>query len=238
MASEYMLLQYFTKYLKEVRGVKDSSVSHYTQALNKISKMLKERELIENSIYELRDIGELTVIRDYLYSDPDFVLLDTNGNRMYSAGLNNYFRFASGEELFGRKEVLTRLDIELPIGEKVIVSHEEWKRSAIIKVQTLESSGYQCEINSKHETFIAKASGKQYMEGHHAIPMKYQDKFSKSIDIYANVVCLCPICHRMLHYGEDEIKVNILNQIYEKRKERLMKSGVKVSKSDFIQLAI
>lgn len=238
MAREYMLMQYYIKYLKEVRGLKDSSVNHYTQALNTISKILKERSLIEESIYELKDIGELTVIREFIYSDPDFVALDTRGNRMYSAGLNNYYRFASGEDIFGKKDVLTTLDTELPVGEKVTVSHEEWKRLSIIKVQTLESASYMCEINSRHNTFIAKASGKQYMEGHHAIPMKYQDKFSKSIDVYANVICLCPICHRMLHHGEDDLRTNILNQIYETRKNRLAKSGVEISKSDFIKLAI
>jgi len=234
----YMLMQYYIKYLKEVRGLSDSSVGHYTQALNKISKILKERSMITDTIYELKDIGELSVIREYIYSDPDFVALDTRGNRMYSAGLNNYYRFASGEEMFGKKDVLTTLDTELPVGEKIVVSHEEWKRSSIIKVQTLESASYQCEINPLHETFIAKSSGKQYMEGHHAIPMKYQDKFKKSIDVYANVICLCPVCHRMLHHGEDEAKTTILNQIYETRKNRLAISGVEISKSDFIQLAI
>lgn len=231
-------MQYYIKYLKEVRGLSDSSVGHYTQALNKISKILKERDMIADTIYELKDIGELSVVREYIYADPDFVALDTRGNRMYSAGLNNYYRFASGEDIFGKKDVLTTLDTELPVGEKVTVSHEEWKRSSIIKVQTLESASYMCEIDPRHNTFIAKASGKQYMEGHHAIPMKYQDKFSKSIDVYANVICLCPICHRMLHHGEDDLRTNILNQIYETRKNRLVKSGVEISKSDFIKLAI
>ena len=75
------------------------------------------------------------------------------------------------------------------------------------------------------------------MEGHHAIPMRYQGKFGKSLDVYANVICLCPICHRLLHYGRDEQKIQLLNQIYETRKERMINSGIKVSKEDFIQLA-
>lgn len=59
MAHEYMLMQYYIKYLKDVRGLKDSSVAHYTQALNKISKILKERNMIVDTIYELKDIGEI-----------------------------------------------------------------------------------------------------------------------------------------------------------------------------------
>lgn len=238
MKHDYMLMQYYIKYLKEVRKLSDSSVGHYTQALNKISKMLKEKNKISETIYELKDIGELSIIREYIYSDPDFVALDTRGNRMYSAGLNNYYRFASGEDMFGKQDVLKNLDIELPVGKKVVVTHEEWRRSSIIKVQTLESASHKCEIDNRHETFVAKKTGKQYMEGHHAIPMQYQDKFASSIDIYANVICLCPICHRLLHYGQDEQKTEILNQIYETRKERLVSSGIKISKRDFVELAM
>ena len=238
MRHEYMLLQYYIKYLKQVRNLSDSSVGHYTQAINRISKLLRDRDMIKDTIYELKDIGELEVIRNYVYNDPEFVALDTRGNRMYSAGLNNYYRFAIGEELFDKKDSLQSLDMVLPIGEKTIITHEEWKRSSIIKLQTLESAGYKCEINQKHNTFIAQSNGKQYMEGHHAIPMHYQDKFSQSIDIYANVICLCPICHRLLHYGRDSEKKQFVTQVYETRKERLEVSGIKISKSDFIQLAI
>lgn len=238
MKNNYILMQYYMKYLKDVRGLSDSSIGHYTQALNTVSKMLKEHSIIEDSIYELKDIGELSRAREYIYSNPDFVALDTRGNRMYSAGLNNYYRFASGEEMFGKTDVLKSLDTELPVGEKVVVSHEEWKRSSIIKIQSLEAAGYQCEVNPRHVTFIAKATGNQYMEGHHAIPMQYQEKFIHSIDVYANVVCLCPVCHRLLHYGEDEPKKMVVSQIYESRKDRLATSGIRISRDDFIQLVI
>ena len=238
MKNNYILMQYYMKYLKDVRGLSDSSVGHYTQALNTISKILKEHSVIEDSIYELKDIGELSRAREYIYSNPDFVALDTRGNRMYSAGLNNYYKFASGEEMFGKADVLESLDTELPVGEKVVVSHEEWKRSSIIKIQSLEAAGYQCEINPRHVTFVAKATGNQYMEGHHAIQMRYQEKFTHSIDVYANVVCLCPVCHRLLHYGEDEPKKMVVSQIYEARKDRLATSGIRISRDDFIQLVI
>ena len=226
------------KYLKQVRKLSDSSVNHYTQALRRISQILRKHSKISESIYELKDIGELTVVMEYINTVPEYIALNNRGNNMYSAGLNNYFRFASGEDMFGKKDVLKTLDTELPVGEKVKIVHEEWKRSSIIKVQTLETAEYKCEIDSTHKTFTAKNTGKQYMEGHHAIPMKCQSKFSKSIDVYANVICLCPICHRMLHFGEDEIKIKILNQVYEERKDRLAVSGIKIAKNDFIELAI
>ena len=68
-------------------------------------------------------------------------------------------------------------------------------------MQSIESAKYECEINSKHKTFTAKSTGMPYMEGHHMLPMKYQDRFKSSLDVYANIICLCPICHRLLHYG-------------------------------------
>ena len=238
MNHEYVLMQYYVRYLQEVRRLSKSSIGHYTQALRKISTMLVERNKIQETVYEIKDINELQLIREYLYKDPEFVTLDTRGNRMYSSGLNNYYRFASGEELFGKQNEMRNMDIEVPVGEKIIVQREEWKRFAIITVQTLEAAEYKCEIDPTHNTFISATSGKQYMEGHHAIPMKLQDKFDKSIDVYANVICLCPICHRLLHHGMKHDKERLLNQIYKTRIGRMAASSITISKNDFIEIAI
>lgn len=102
-----------------------------------------------------------------------------------------------------------------------------FNQQTLIKVQTLEAAEYKCEINPKHNTFIAKNTGKRYMEGHHVLPMYRQDKFDKCIDVYANLICLCPICHRLLHYGLDSEKKVLLNQIYESRIDRLVSRLVK-----------
>ena len=153
---------------------------------------------------------------------------------MYSAGLNNYLRFASGEDMFGKKEEMLFLDMEVPVGRQIVVQTKMWSRSAIIKRQTIEVAEHMCEIDQAHSSFVAKATGKQYMEGHHVIPMCVQDRFDKSIDVYANVICLCPICHRLLHYGLESEKKILLNQIYESRIERLVSSGIKLSKEEFI----
>lgn len=77
-----------------------------------------------------------------------------------------------------------------------------------------------------------------YMEGHHAIPMKFQDKFNYSIDIYANIVCLCPICHRLLHYGIASEKDKVLNKIYSARADRLAACGIRIGKADFKELVM
>lgn len=84
-----------------------------------------------------------------------------------------------------------------------------WKHNGIIKNQFFEMVNYICEVDSVHETFVIESTCKMYMEEHHAIPMKNQGNFFVNPDVYANIVCLCPICHRTLHYGLGSDKVGI-----------------------------
>lgn len=173
-----------------------------------------------------------------MYSDPDFVALDKRGHQMYSAGFNNYYKFACGEGFTDLHHRIELLDTEIPIAGRQTTSQAAWKRSAIIKSQSIEAAGYLCEIDARHKTFTAKATGSPYMEGHHILPMKTQDKFTKSLDVYANIICLCPICHRLLHFGVDSEKESILDRIYYDRAERLAKSGLPIGRDDFKRLVI
>ena len=113
----------------------------------------------------------------------------------------------------------------------------EWRRNRIIKEQALEFAQYKCEVDSGHITFIAAATMKPYMEGHHAVPMKEQNNFDVSLDVYANIVCLCPICHRLLHYGKVSQKREVLEQIYIARDDRLQNSGIYLTKDQFLNIA-
>lgn len=235
---EYVLLTYYIIYLKEIRKVSDSTVHHYQDALKYISKYLVKRKKLQQSIYEIQDIEELKTIRTYLYNDLDFVALDKRGHQMYSAGLNNYFKFACGEGFTNIQSQIGVMDIKVPVMRKQVNSTETWKRSSIIKMHSLEFAAYQCEINEEHKTFTAKSTGRPYMEGHHALPMKYQDIFSQSLDVYANIVCLCPTCHRLLHFGMDSERKIILNKVYYERSERLAASGIRVSREDFEELSL
>lgn len=236
--NEYVLMTYYRKYLKEIRKVSSSTVEHYQDALKYISKYLVQKGKLQQTVYEIQDIGELEILKTYLYADPDFIALDKRGHQMYSAGFNNYLKFANGEGFANIGQTIEVMDIEVLATQKQVSSVEIWKRSSIIKEQSIKSAGYQCEINLEHRTFTAKSTGKPYMEGHHALPMKYQDKFSQSLDVYANIICLCPICHRLLHYGVNSEKETVLNKIYYDRSERLATSGIKVSKGEFAALVL
>lgn len=196
MNIDFKLKEYYKKYLKEIRNVKESSVKHYIGAINTISKYLVEKEKIKQSVYEIIDLEEILSLRDYLYQDKDFIEKDIKGNRMYSVGLNHYCRFVSGEGFDKLKESMYLLDTVIPIQEKITAQTKQYKRSSIIKKQSIEAADYMCELNNAHTTFISASTKHQYMEGHHAIPLMKQDLFCNSLDVYANIVCLCPICHR------------------------------------------
>lgn len=229
---------YYVQYLRNIRNLKESSVKHYLDAIKYISGFLAERDKITESLYEVHDLGELEIIREYIKQDSEFVALDKRGHQMYSAGLNNYYRFASGENFAGLDKKIELLDMEVtPEQSHASRVYQYWKRSSIVKIQAVEYAGYQCEIDVCHKTFTSKSTGHQYMEAHHAIPMMQQEKFANSsLDVYANVVCLCPVCHRLIHYGVENEKQHLIDQIYSERADRLANCGVKVSKDEFIKL--
>ena len=238
-----VLQEYYARYLTKVRGSSESTVKHYLNALNSISRRLKEKNFVSVDIYEIMDMQTLSEARDLLYEDPDFVELNNRGKRMYSAGLNNYYRFASGEGFTeinagdGVSKKMELMDIPITPEKPHIVERIEWSRSNILREQALMFAGYACEIDQSHESFIAEKTKKAYMEGHHAIPMNNQPKFDNSLDIYANIVCLCPVCHRRIHYGIKTDRKCMMYKLYENRAERLANSGIRLSKEEFAEYA-
>ena len=233
---ESILKEYYARYLTDIRGLSFSSVKHYFDALNNISRKKKKKGLVQKDIYEIGDLEQLERVREILYADSDFMELNERGKRMYSAGLNNYYRFASGEGFQQAKDKICLLDVPMYPEDIRTVEQNLWKRSRIVRTQVIEFAGYSCEINAGHESFVAEKNKKPYMESHHAIPMRLQPQFHNSLDVYANIVCLCPLCHRRIHYGLKEEKRQMMNYIYTVREERLLRSGIKLSKQEFADL--
>lgn len=100
-------------------------------------------------------------------------------------------------------------------------------KEAIIRSQ------YRCAVNAQHPTFVKK-DGTQYMEVHHLIPLERQNLFSYKLDTLANLVPLCPLCHRQIHYGRIEDKTPVLIALYEQKKDALKQSGLAVTLDDLI----
>ena len=165
---------------------------------------------------------------------------------MYSVGLNHFVDFLGlevGGDAAADQKVLTNDDLvklDAPIDKPAMAPKVAygWNRDRVIVEQVLKADKRQCEIDANHKTFIMRRNDEPYLEGHHLIRMEHQDRFAKSLDVYANIIGLCPNCHRQLHLGKyAEIRA-IISPIYDLRAERLAKSGLELSKDEFLALAV
>lgn len=237
-----MLKEYFKRYLTEVRGVSERTATHYNTSLRTVARYLKEAGKLNGSLYDVESLQELLALRAFLMTLPEFVAQDEKGNRMYTAGLNRYVDFASdSDSVFSEGNTIERLDIPIKprtLPQRRQIESSRWNRDRIIVQQALRSAHFLCEVNPAHTTFIAESTGKNYIEGHHIIPMNCQDAFANSLDIYANILGVCPNCHRLLHYARQAERRSALKTIYSARAERLCHSGISLSKDEFLGLAI
>lgn len=120
---------------------------------------------------------------------------------------------------------------EKPVPAKAAIEQNGRKiypRNLACAKKALEDADYKCEMDASHETFISKSSGKQYVEAHHLIPMKYQGDFEYSIDVAANIVSLCPTCHRRLHLSSMDDKLHILVKLLNDKITMLKKFGIEL----------
>jgi len=108
------------------------------------------------------------------------------------------------------------------------------KRSDKQKERAKRNSSYKCEYDPDHETFLNE-KGDNFIECHHLIPLSNQDDFDYSIDVFANIVCLCPLCHRIIHHAAMKTKKNLIKKLYEKRKEFLRDAGVYIDFEDLLK---
>lgn len=124
------------------------------------------------------------------------------------------------------------LDVPKDRPEIVEETKEVVKRDAKVVANALALAGYVCELDCSMELFISKDGNRNYTEGHHLVPLNYQKEFAHSLDVEANMVSLCPSCHRKLHYGIDSEKE--LETLYNSRIERLRKCNIEVSKEQLL----
>lgn len=76
----------------------------------------------------------------------------------------------------------------------------------------LEKSNFKCFFDEKHITFPSNTR-KNYVEGHHIIPVSLNDSFENELDCEDNVIALCPNCHKAIHLSTNEYKEHLLKYI-------------------------
>jgi len=117
----------------------------------------------------------------------------------------------------------------------VIAKDSKISKSALIEAK------YICAINKAHNTFITTYKI-PYMEGHHLIPCTiknskdFMEKFNKNIDCLENIVCICPNCHREVHYGEWTSKSEKIKIMFNKQKDKLEKIGLLINEEELLNL--
>ena len=137
-------------------------------------------------------------------------------------------------------EIATEIDEE-DSAYQTLLSQPEEKRGAQERRQLhyprsvtrarnkAESVGYKCEFDNDHSSFLSAATGRPFIEAHHLIPMSKSDEFDTSLDVTANIVILCPNCHRAIHFGDELTKRQYLERFYHERNQDLLDSGINIT---------
>lgn len=104
-----------------------------------------------------------------------------------------------------------------------------WERNPKTAKEALEIANYSCEINNTHITFTSQKTGENFVEAHHLAPMKQQENFPNSIDVPANIISLCPNCHRAIHLAAYSEKEKMIKDLYNKRRLKLNKYNINIT---------
>ncbi len=95
---------------------------------------------------------------------------------------------------------------------------KKYRRNPLLGRIAIQNAYYCCENDPHHETFESAKTHKNFMEAHHLVPVKYQQqiwqKYNINVDCTENIVALCPTCHRAFHNGTKEVKIRLIENIY------------------------
>ncbi|MGA0611548.1 HNH endonuclease [Caldimonas sp. KR1-144] len=164
----------------------------------------------------------------------------------YDAWLANQPKKPNAEAEYQKKvlaaavsaKVVTENDggVPVPKVKKTGLTSGGFQRNPNVAASALRLADFKCEIDARHQTFISNAKGMPYVEAHHLIPFGNQGGFPFSLDVTANIVALCPNCHRLLHHGRKADKARELATLFSRRKTRLQEKQLKINESDLIKM--
>lgn len=241
--------QEFELYLKTIRKLSNSSIHKYArQAHNRIQKELGF------SFYALDSMKELhQLLRDVKQMES---LMERNPKRMYSSAVSNYIKFQAFEmeKVYliedsnynhSIEEELSSLSkSEVVVGKIIPVrpatlkdeSRTIFHRDIRVAANAIRASNYLCEINPKHQYFVSRATQHNYVEAHHIVPISTQALFDNGLDNVANIACLCPVCHRKVHYGIDRDRLMLLEVLWKNKQEAIKLSGIELDYKELVTM--
>lgn len=240
----------YIEWLRSNTNNSSYTIRRYAGAIETIFSDLNDYGMDETDIYESADLSVIDVI----LKNPQFIAKNTKGNRMYSAALNHLKSFIKEtkyqefiDELNkaernyeknvrktppskNKREITDKVEKKPKYRE--INRQKLWHRNPLYASEAILHAGYFCEIDKNHQHFTSKFNKQNYVEAHHLIPMKFQEQFDCSLDVHANIVSLCLVCHKKLHFSNFVEKKEVLKKLFSERIARLKKAGVSISVDD------
>lgn len=198
---------------------------------------------------KLKNLRRVNVNRDRIDISQYFILsnnkrLDTRMDSQYACGY--VYRHSNNNEELNEENyqdlILTAKatkTCECPqkkTNPKDRVKGKVWERNPSIAKEALNIADYKCELDESHITFISSNTGKNFVEAHHLIPMKYQGDFENSIDVPGNIIAMCPTCHRKIHLCGINEKKDMLKSLYSQRKDKLDRYGISVDLDELLSM--
>ena len=117
---------------------------------------------------------------------------------------------------------------------------KKYKTNPLLGKIAIKKSCYKCAIEHTHSTFLSKKTRKPYMEAHHLVPVCNQsemwDKYGVNIDCVENLISLCPTCHKAFHYGTEEVKRALIEEVYEQTKNKYHEIGLNITLEELLRL--
>lgn len=146
------------------------------------------------------------------------------------------------EEKIIRKENTSMPEYkQQPIYSFNSAGQKKYKTQSIFKMKSLKNHDYYCSChNDEHYYFTAEATSKRFVEGHHMIPMEFQDKYWKdkqiNLDCTINIIPLCPHCHGKIHKSIKPERIQIITEVYKKYQNKLLEIDKELSFEKFAEL--
>ncbi len=197
----------------------NESLVHIT-AIEDLSSYLISKDL--NDIQSYPSEHKETNFNDWIIKAlVSIEILDRDDNRDISinANFHSYLKSLYGnieyENFFFKKDSLScELNNQ--------VAKQRYPRDAKLILQAKQRDNYKCSINHQHTTFISKE--KNYVEGHHIVPMFQQKNYGFKLDDVNNITSLCPNCHREIHSADD--RKDILTKLYQLNNQFMQSNNV------------
>lgn len=112
---------------------------------------------------------------------------------------------------------------------------DQWRTNPGIAKGVVLDKNHLCEFDKGHKTFTSKRTNHNYVETHHLIPMKLQKAFENSLDVPANIVSLCPTCHRLFHHALFGERTRLIQHFYAERKDLLKRFGIEIGIDELLE---